>query len=87
MAEACPAYSLVAHSSSVDGVAGLVRHRDRTLAKEVSVTSVDASTFVLVWVKLWRGCQLRDSAHCHSSADALGHAHDGVVDIARSRSW
>jgi hypothetical protein len=86
MVEAYPAYNLVAHNSSVDDVAGSVRHRDRNLAKEVSVTSVDASTFVLVWVMLWRGCQLRDSARCHSSANAQEHAHDGAVDIGRSRS-
>jgi hypothetical protein len=86
MAEACPACNLVAHSSSVDGVAGSVRPRYRNLAKEVSVTSVDASTFVLAWVMLWRDYQLRDSARCHSSANALEHAHDGAVDIARSRS-
>jgi hypothetical protein len=86
MAEACPACNLVGRNSSVDGVAGSVRHPDRNLAKGVSVTSVDASTFVLVWVMLWRGCQLRDFARCHSSASALGHAHDGAVDIARSRS-
>jgi hypothetical protein len=75
------------HSSSVDDVAGLVRRRDRTLATEVSVTSVDMNAFVLVWVKLSKGFLQRDSVRHHSSVDALGHAHDGVADIARSRSW
>jgi hypothetical protein len=87
MAAACLACSLAVHSSSAGGVVGLARHQVHSLATEVLVTSVDTNAFVLVWVRLSTGFLQRDSVLRHSSADALGHAHDGVAGTARSRSW
>lgn len=66
---------------------GLVRHQDRTPAREVSAMSVGRDAFAAVWARLSMGCQRQGSALHHSSADVLERARGGVAGIARSRSW
>jgi hypothetical protein len=86
MAEACPAYNLAVHNSSAGDAAHSVRLPVRSLVKGVLVMFVDMNASVLVWVRLLRGCLQQGFVLRRSFADALGRAHGGVVDTARSRS-
>jgi hypothetical protein len=87
MAGAFLACILVVHSSSADDAVGLERHQDRNPGKAILVTSAGKSASVLVWAMLLMGFPRRGWVVRRSFADALGHAHGGAVDIARSRSW
>jgi hypothetical protein len=87
MVGACLACILVVRSSSADDAVDLVRHQGRTLATAVLATSADKNASVLVWARLSTGFPRRDWAVLHSFVGALGHARDGAVGIAHSRSW